>query len=386
MARWSTQRRQRGGAALELALTLPLFVTLLLFGMYLTELVRAKLRLQEASRFLAWELTAHPLSDYGGGDPAVAFEAARREAVSETTRRYRDLDSAEEVAPRGFGVTYGDFDARLSDEEAPLPEPSELPPLQGDGGVWSQHAVALARQSARASLRAWGFDLRGHLRADVSLRLHSTLLPVHFLDGERGFFREALGARLGDLRLRSHLVILADGWQLPDGADATIAGGRAGNHRGGRTESGLHRQVRRMRFWGDDGFADAFFLTGVRGLLPLSLPDLSGAFVVSHNYGLDAGRGCEGIPGYPDPSGAADARGGLSNLKGLVDYRRPMCFDTAPARDTQAYASSLYLRMFAARGPYFMGCQRAQAGDPSSPRDRDRGDRDLRRVDCEVSR
>jgi hypothetical protein len=369
---------------LELAVTMPLFVTLLLFGMYLSELVRAKLRLQQAGRFLAWELTAHPFGDPGRGDPSGAFEAAGREAVAQTVRRYRDLDPAEEVRSGGFGVSYDDFQARLSNGVAPLLELG-APEVEGDGGPWSTRAVSLSRQGLKTSLRNWGFNLRGQVRAEVSVDLRSTLLPAHYLDGLGGFFREPMwSTKPGGLRLRSGLVLLADGWQLADGADATVAGGRAGNHRGGRTESGLYRAVRRMRFWGEDDFADPGlpFLLGVRGVVPFELPEPSGAFTVSHAYGLapPRGRACAGIPGYPDA-----ARGGLASGAALLDHPRPQCFDSAPFRDTQEYASSRYLRLFQARGPWFMGCQRPGADDPSSRRRRDDGDRNVLGVDCEVA-
>jgi hypothetical protein len=75
----------------------------------------------------------------------------------------------------------------------------------------------------------------------------------------------------------------------------------------------------------------------------------------------------------------------LVSQAGLLDGPRPQCFDTAPFRDTQQYASSRYLRLFQARGPWFMGCHRAGADDPSSLRRRDEGDRNVLGVDCEVT-
>jgi len=376
-----SRKRAQGAALVELALVLPLFVTVLLFGMYLSELLRAKLRLLEGSRFLAWEMTAHPLSDYGGGEPALAFEAAKREALAETLARYRDLDSAEDVSPRGFGVEYEEVQAHLADAMAPLKDARGAVGLLGDGGAWSAKALGLAGQGTKASLRGFGFNLGGQVHAELSMRLRSTLLPMHYLDEEGGFFREPMrGGRLGDLKLQAGHTLIADGWALPDGADAVIAGGRAGNHRSGKTESGLHRQVRRMRFWGDEGFVDPSggFIGGLTSQIPLPLPSFSGAFVVSHGYRLGPSHVCPWLQGYP-----AEASQGLSNLAGMLDAVAPQCFDTAPFRDTEKYASSLYLRMFHARGRFFMGCQQAQAGDPSSPRDRDRSDRDLRKVDCE---
>jgi hypothetical protein len=77
----------------ELAVVLPLLVSLVLFSQFFVELVRAKLKVQEASRYLAWEMTSHLLSDYGGEGEnrhALAFERAREQVVGEAQHRFQD--------------------------------------------------------------------------------------------------------------------------------------------------------------------------------------------------------------------------------------------------------------------------------------------------------
>ena len=362
--------RPTGAATVELVLLAPLFMLLVYAGLLLVDLVHARLKLQEASRYLAWEMTSYPLSDYGSGRNERAFAAASKAAVEEAMARYRDLDSAEDGPPRGFGVELSGLTATVQNEPVPFDAPT-LPLLTGDGGTWSARTLARLARGPRALLAGFGLNLEGQVVAELSVRFRSRLLPWLHLGSE--------------LPLRSRFTLIADGWQLADGAAATIAGGRAGNHRSGKSPSGLWLQVDRMHFLGDRGFAGQALpqLGSALGVLPVALPSFSGTFVVSHPYG--PGKACEGIPGYPSAGiPAQDARGGLSNLKELVDFPRPACFDTAPFRDTQEYEASLYGRLFRARGAHFMGCQNAQADDPSSPRDTSRGDQGLNKTDCEA--
>ena len=168
-----------------------------------------------------------------------------------------------------------------------------------------------------------------------------------------------LEARSGRYLHRESLSV--DGWALPDGSDAVIRDGRAGNRRAGTEPHLLHTQVSRMTFGGASKA-----LGGVGGVerliagLGIPRPAWGGTFVVAHNYGPASGEPpCEGIPGYPQ-----GARGGLSRFgPEVLDFDRPQCFDTAPFRDTQSYDRSLYLRMFRQRGLYFMGCAQPQVDE-----------------------
>ena len=54
-----------GSATLEIALVAPILLALIFYSLVFTELVRARFKLQEGARYAAWELTSHPLSDYG---------------------------------------------------------------------------------------------------------------------------------------------------------------------------------------------------------------------------------------------------------------------------------------------------------------------------------
>ena len=86
---------RRGAATTEFALIVPVLVVILMFSMYLTELVRAKIKMQEFSRYVVWELTSYTLSDFGKAQHDAAFTDAKQEMMDEAVERYKDLDSVE---------------------------------------------------------------------------------------------------------------------------------------------------------------------------------------------------------------------------------------------------------------------------------------------------
>ena len=217
-------------------------------------------------------------------------------------------------------------------------------------------------------LRTWKFNDGGRVQAESSVQLRNRFLPRSYLD---------------TLPLKSRLTLVVDGWTLADGGDAMMRGRRAGLHRTGSRPSGLYLQVARMTFLGlRNRLENIPVLGSMAGFLRAVAPDPTGTFVVSHNYGPDPGgewsRRCNSLGRYP-----AGAIGGLNNLARFsqLDEPRPDCFDTAPFRDQSRYEDSLYLRMFEARGSWFMGCKSFGADDPSAPADSSSGD-EARKVDC----
>jgi hypothetical protein len=136
--------------------------------------------------------------------------------------------------------------------------------------------------------------------------------------------------------LEARASVIADPWNLPDGADAVVSAARAGDHRDGSGPSGLWLQVDRMAHRGRAA-------PDLRSL-GLPQPDVRGPFVVSRGYRQEHRTGCRGIPGYP-----AGALGGLEDLGDRLDAPQPRCFDTAPCRHTQEYAASRSAQMYRMR-------------------------------------
>lgn len=390
---------RRGAATVEFALVVPVLVIILLFSMYLTELVRAKLKLQELSRYTVWEMTSYTLSDFARAKHDDAFTGAKREMMAEALERYKDMDSVEPNAlPGNFVARYSDVAGTVENKEIPLFEAGLVLGNSGEG--FAAEVVGAANAGVNPLLGGWEFNTKGWVEAETSMRFNDLLIPEHYLDeGPGGFFKvDSFGGHdLRSLELKSRYSMYADPWNLEDGSDATMRGRRAGAHRKGPRDMphGLYQQVDRMVFLGvRDELEEHIGLIGdFRQFLQQVSPAFLGTFVVSHNYGPSPGgddaaawgRECigedTGIESYP-----REAEGGLNNLGRFsqIDWPRPMCFDTAPFRD-QPYDRSQYLNIFKARGDHFMGCKNAQAEDPSAPTSSasTKGDKNTNVVDCE---
>ncbi len=389
--------RMRGQAITEFALVVPLLIVIIFFSLYFTELVRAKLKLQEASRFAAWELTSYALDDYGKGDHANAFSIAQKATIDAELDKYKDLESIDDRTPGGFIVGYSNVTATIKNLD---PEPFVSPVPGINGNAFVNGLTGALGNTVSAAHGLLGFNTKGKIEVETKMSLDNRILPRHFLDeGGTGFFKADVwgGRNLQNLTLKNRFTLIASGWQLPDGADAeqhqTGGGGpRAGVHRGG-SGSGLYEQVKRMRLFGaPNKLMSIPGLSQVFSLIGSFVPDpLTAAYVVSHNYFAagDKGvkdRGCDQDPSHgaqwgmnnlQDESGKSDGPG--------LDWDRRKCYDTAPFRDTPKYGDSLYRQMFEARGSFFMGCKVAQADNPSEagPPQYSNKDKHNKKYNCE---
>ncbi|NTX01580.1 pilus assembly protein [Myxococcus sp. CA051A] len=362
---------RRGAATVEFALSVPLLVMILMFSMYLTELVRAKLKLQEMAHYAVWEMTSYTLSDFAKADHDAAFEDARQEAHKELIERFKDMDSVEPNGPAGsFIARYSSVQGTITNKEIPFLESGMLgnPGSTGEGGSLGSGVISMLNRGAGAVLNGWGFNNKGWVESEVTMNFDNVIIPRSYLDensGPGGFFKSDTtgGHDLSSLPMRSKFSMYANGWHMPDGGDAIVRDRRAGNHRGGSDPHGMHAQVERMVFLGLTKALDGA-VGGVLDFLGSILPNFFGTYVVARNYGIDPQQkgDCNGLTGYDGP-----ASSGLHAMRGLLDHDRPDCFDTAPFRDEMTYGDSNYIKLFLARGPHFMGCKKAMADDPSDP-------------------
>ena len=356
------QRPRRGAALLELAVVVPVLVSLLLFSLFLLDIVRARIKVREASRYVAWEMTRYALSDHGQGRHERAFDGARQAVVAEATERFADLDSLEPSGRFGFMLRAEPATVTIQNQTVDGFELTRVFP--GGAGGLGPEAAAAAGQPLGFFLDRFHFNTRGQVSVEVGTTLASTLLPQNFLQKESGgfFSVDHWGGRdLSRLPVRSRYTLIADGWHLPEGGDAVMRARRAGMPPGGAPH-GLRAQVARMTFLGVGDYFAQVGLERFGAVAHFLLPDFRGPFVVAHNYvPSESGRGCN-----KDAHGAAMGLNNLNTHPGLDDPAQ-RCFDTAPFRDTQTYDRSLYRKMFMARGPHFMGCKNAQADTPHLP-------------------
>ncbi len=353
---------RRGSTTVEFALVVPLLVSILMFSMFLTEQVRAKLKLQEASRYVAWEMSSYTLSDYGTADHDQAFEVARQAAVTEAAERYQDFDSVE---PEGrFGFMLGSEPMQVTIENQTVAGVDLTRAFPGGAGGSGSEASAAVGKPLNFFLDHFRFNTGGQVQVEVSSTIVNRLLPQRYLQKEaRGFFDvDNWGGRdLSSMPVKNRYTLIANGWHLPDGGDALVKAKRAGVHDGG-SKHGMHLQVDRMTFLGANNYLDDVGLDRLGSVANFILPDFTGPFVVAHNYlPAESANNCN-KPGH-------GAQKGLNNLDAYpgLDDSNQRCFDTLPFRDTQAYEKSLYRQIFMARGEHFMGCKNAQADMPNTP-------------------
>jgi hypothetical protein len=368
---------RRGAATVEFALVVPLLVSILMFSMYLGDIVRAKLKLQEASRYIAWEMTSYTLSDYATANHDQAFDTALSATANEAQERYKDLDSIEPNVKFGFMLRSEPVEVDVQNQTVAGIDLSRVFPPGGTGDEVS----GAAGKTLNFLLNHFKFNTKGQVQVEVTSRLTNRLLPRQYLRKEQGgfFAVDNWGGRdLNDMQVRNRFTLIANGWHLPDGADARVKARRAGVHDGG-TQHGLFLQVDRMKFLGVGDYMDKVGLDRLGKVANFVLPDFMGPFVVSHNYMPGNAQGCS-----KDKHGAYAGLNNLANYPGLDDDKQ-RCFDTVPFRDTQAYDSSLYRSIFRARGENFMGCKNAQADMPNTPKadPKTSKDKNKKKITCE---
>ena len=299
-------RSRRGAATVEFALVVPLLVVMLLFSMYLTELVRAKLKMHEAARHAAWEMTSYPLSDFATGDHGKAWTEAHDKVHEDAVNRFGDMDSVEIDLQPSFIADVSNLQVTIEKGEIPFIEAGMVLGNDPEGG-WASSVLGAANGGANALLGFWGFNKEGLVTSRVSMDFNNRLLPRSYMDqGESGLFTTDFtgGRDLTTLTLNSHLSLYADSWAMADGKDAVVRSRRAGAHRDGDLSKphGLYKQVGRMTFLGLRDKLNDIGIGQVLDFMGKALPNPLGTFVIARNYGpqnsADA-PDCAGIPGYP---------------------------------------------------------------------------------------
>ena len=339
--------RQRGSAVTEMALLSPIFVVLLLWGAYVTDLGRARIKQQEAARFFTWELASHRLSDPATADHAERFRVAQDRAADDTVRRYATLEGHGAAAKSQGIVTRASLRREQLDMQPVGLDVDGTIEVPGVGAGALDEVVRLLGRAQRPVLQRFGLNLdRVGGRTEVRGTVENRLLPKTFLDGSffaSRFFADRFDVvELAPVRMR----LEPDTWALSGGDDVDL-----GDHR-----SDHFRQVDRIALLGlgSELSRKAGPAAAVLDWFPIGLH----AQVVSRNHGdhlADRGlvRAC---------SDNALARSG--KWKNASDsMSKVKCFDTLPIEADKigtGYRGDPSYRMLESRGNAYMG--RRQAG------------------------
>jgi len=336
--------RQRGSAVTEMALVSPIFVVLLLWGAYVTDLGRARIKQLEAARFLTWELASHRLSDPATADHAERFRAARDRAADDTARRYATLEGHGAAAKSQGTVTRASLRREQLDVQPVGLDVAGAIETRGMTAGALDEVVRVLGRAQRPALQRFGLNLdRIGGRTEVKASVENRLLPKRFLDGSF-FASRFFPDRFDELELAPVRARLEpDTWALASGADVDL----------GDRGSELFRQVDRIALLGlgSELSRKAGPAAAVLDWFPLQLH----AQVVSRNHGDDVGdrglvRAC---------SDNALARSG--KWKNASDsMSKVKCFDTLPIDADKigtGYKGDPSFRMLERRGNAYMGCR-----------------------------
>ena len=188
--------RARGSATVELALLAPLFVVLVLWANYFWEAQRARIKLAEMARFIAFERTVR--SDLNA-------------VVAEARTRYQDLDGSTKTGTLGSTYQNGlTFQVSAENADAPL-ESVEMSEMGSKAGVAGLAGPALAALGSTPEQLAedMGFDPSvGAVHARVQVRMVNRIIPQEVALYTTGFDGNQL-----DLVFNEEFYLYHDTWR-----------------------------------------------------------------------------------------------------------------------------------------------------------------------------
>jgi len=342
-------RGERGNALVEFAIIAPLFFTILLWSMYFFDILQIRLKVQEAARYAAWEVSAYELSDYIGQDHDGRFATAKTEIEDEATQRYEELNSAIEgdnKDRRYYTVEFDGVTVTLSNEDAPLLASESMADAANNiPGVPAGLGGILGNMSDTVSevFGAMGFNTKGRALARAEVDVENHLLPRRFL---QNFHSEEFfpSGKLGELHFEHEHTVVIDPWAVHDGSDVK---GSSKEPTISAPDSPFFVQSQRMCLAGAPGIVPGMdsMLQSINqaqsAMANMGFPTFLSTPLVSINY-----------------KGSADSGKDSLNVSGGIHD-----FHTSPMRDAPQYDQSLYYQVFNQRGEHYMGCPNAQQAE-----------------------
>jgi hypothetical protein len=301
-----TRRRMRRGQALsEFVVAVPVFIVMLFFAWYFSDLVQVRLDTQEMARLAAWEPTNRMMHDFVDGHHRSKQRDAREDGARIVRELYRDMDPTRDgnQMPRKLTI-----DRAIDEVSIELSE--------GPGANDPLVQAAFERQGVvegTVTNTAVGID---------EFFPHNLLLGSRFADNPFAKMRQTL-------RFTDRYRLLADSWRLHDGQDV-LPGDR---------DKAFTKQVDRLA-WSVGGLSEAL----------QSWPALSAGLSLMTGYDHNPFETVVASRNYTD--GAASGRRQISVSGGQED------FDTAPMRVDDANGNgSVYGQTLEARSNRYLGCR-----------------------------
>ncbi len=248
----SPRRRlaRRGSSTVEFALMAPLLIVLVLWSSYFWELLRVRIKVAEAARFIAFERTVRK-----------DLSSITNEAQS----RYQDLNGATKGVALGSGFQNA-LTLTFEASEKPAPVTGSLSSAGSAGGVGGMMGtiISLLGDTVQPLVNTLGFDTsKGAVQSQVSARLENRIIPERI-----GLFITRDANTKLDLNFKESFFVYHDTWR------AWEPGDNPNNHRG-IVESRVRSRVQRVAYMGllNSGAGSALGAIGsVLGVLGLEFP------------------------------------------------------------------------------------------------------------------
>ncbi|RKH11484.1 pilus assembly protein [Corallococcus sp. CA053C] len=328
---------------MELALLAPLFVVLVLWANYFWEAQRARLKLAEMARFIAFERTVR--TDLNA-------------IVAEARMRYQDLDGSTKTGT--LGSTYQNeltFQVKAENADAPL-ESVEMADMGSKAGVGALAGPALSALGSTPAQLAedMGFDPSvGAVQAEVQVRMVNRIIPQEVALYTTGFEGNQL-----DLVFKESFYLYHDTWRA-------WGNGENPSQTYPRVEELTHDRVSRIVYAGvtssGGGALDAIgSVLSVLGLdFPFSTDYIRQSVLIrdpkAAGYFAAAGRPTRTVPG--DALQAAYWRNDTSFCFGSCE---PSAINVKRGLNNQSgYGDNWSMRSYNCRGDFFQGAAMSNA-------------------------
>ncbi|MFN7133514.1 MAG: TadE/TadG family type IV pilus assembly protein, partial [Myxococcales bacterium] len=214
-------KSDEGQATVEFALSMLVMVPTLLYAIFFYEVCLAKLKANEAGRYMVWEMTAMGLSDWKTANHDQRYSQAQNQLVGEVNSRYGDdLDGA--TGPANI--------APVTTVKAGKPmmiKVSFSSQLQNvDPQIFTVANVSAGDAVAQAVFNQAKFNTKGKVKGDFVANIENVWLKkMKSMAWQRNKVLDT------NLTIKSSHSIIADQWDLKDGSDVrhdSVTGGCQG--------------------------------------------------------------------------------------------------------------------------------------------------------------
>jgi len=330
---WAKWAGEEGAAATEFALLTLVLVPTALFSVFFAELGQAKLKAQEAGRYMVWEMTAVGLSDWQKGEHDKFFAAVRTSLLTEVEQRW--TDDMQSATPTVIANAKGPkpLSLTLSVDKAQtdlLNTETQLWDVSVAGGV----STGPLGQGVDAVFRHMGFNTKGRVEGSVQIKVKNILLH----NTMPAFYTQKMLLK-DDLVLKSRQALIVDQWDLKPGTSIVEV------NQSGNATSDYAKQVQRMSFIGLTQY-----------LSFISMGDFIFSALNFHNP-LNAVVASNSMPG--DPSSSALT----------LEVFNPPGHSTITSHFTNTYKDtyepnqSPYTKAYKKRGKFFLACKQPQKSE-----------------------